>query len=132
MKKDVRDSKGAINTKLDEAFELLDTSALMRASRVLARSAKKRGAQNWRNTDNIEDYVGRAIRHLYLYLEQRRTGVVLEEGDHLANALCRVTFAIGLEEDAKRNAVQIPALNPKKKGRWVSDGSPNYTQRRAG
>lgn len=107
--KEVVDQKGAINSKLDEMFELLDTSALRRAAKVLAEKVQTRGRDNWRKTDNIDGYVGRAIRHLFIYLEQKRSGQIIEPGDHLANAMCRVMFAMGLEAEKKP---AIPKPNP--------------------
>lgn len=106
---EVVDREGAINSKLDEMFELLDANALRRAAKVLAEKVQTRGKNNWRKTNDIDGYVGRAIRHLYIYLEQKRSGQTIEAGDHLANAMCRVMFAMGLEADKKP---AIPKPNP--------------------
>ncbi len=87
---------GGKQTRIVEAFELIDTRMMMRVAKVLAQGRDKYGAFNWKKIKDPEAHIGRAIRHLYLELARRRSEEV-ETDDHLANAVCRIMFAIGVE-----------------------------------
>lgn len=90
--------QGGEQSQIAESFELLDAHALTRAARVMKQGARRYKKDNWRKITDPQVHVGRAIRHLYAYLERQQQGMVSHSGeDELAHALCRVMMAMGVD-----------------------------------
>lgn len=81
--------RGGRQHRIDDAFELIDPTAIMALAAVLKRGRDTYGRDNWRRI-LAEEHAGRAIRHLYLWL----SGDVSE--DHLTNAFARAMMARAL------------------------------------
>jgi len=71
-------------------FDLIDAKAMFAMASVLHEGAEKYGADNWRKI-SVEDHLNHMIMHAYAYLSGDRSD------DHLSHALCRATFACGVE-----------------------------------
>lgn len=95
-------SAGGKQSKLYVAYNLVDPWALEALSHIYHRGAIKYAPDNWRNI-SIEDHVNHAMHHLVQAskaLTRERLNSVspfYDDEDHLAHALCRLTFALGLE-----------------------------------
>jgi hypothetical protein len=88
---------GGKQSRIAEAFELIEPDLMLRVAKVLADGREKYGAFNWKHIKDPEAHIGRAIRHLYLELARRR-GEKVEDADHIANAVCRIMFAASVSE----------------------------------
>jgi hypothetical protein len=71
-------------------FDLIDAKAMFAMAAVLHEGAEKYGADNWRLIP-VEDHLNHMIMHGYAWLSGDRTD------DHLSHALCRATFATGVD-----------------------------------
>lgn len=86
----VVNKKGGGQSKVEYRFDLLDAKAMFAMTRVLQEGAEKYGADNWRLID-VNDHINHLIIHLYAYLAKDTSD------EHLAHALCRAMFALGVE-----------------------------------
>jgi hypothetical protein len=84
--------KGGSQSYIPVRFDLLDANALFAAAGVLHEGADKYGAGNWRLIP-VRDHLNHLLTHVYAYLAGDRSD------DHLSHALCRATFALGVELD---------------------------------
>ena len=84
-------AQGGKHAKIEEAFELVPVSVMLRVAKMLKYGAAKYGVGNWRKIERNVN-IGRAIRHLYLALADDTTE------DHLTNAICRTMFAAAQQE----------------------------------
>ena len=80
---------GAKQSWLSGRADLLPPSALLRLAEVLKVGADKYGAGNWRGIP-VKDNINHAMTHLLRYLQGD------ESEDHVANAACRMLFALDL------------------------------------
>jgi hypothetical protein len=80
---------GGSQSDVPVRFDLIDAKALFEMAKVLDHGAKKYGANNWRLIP-VEDHLNHLLMHAYAYLAGDRTD------DHLSHALCRATFALGV------------------------------------
>lgn len=81
--------QGGKQSKLEYSFELLEPMMLKRVAHVLYTGKQKYGAKNWRNIPDHQEHIGRAMYHLTQALEN-----IDHSEDHLANAVCRIMFAM--------------------------------------
>ena len=71
--------------------DLLPPSALLTIAKILKSGADKYGAENWRKIA-VADHVNHALVHLLAWLAGD------QQDNHLANAACRVLFALDIVE----------------------------------
>ncbi len=99
--------QSALNTRCD----LLPPAALLKVAEVLKRGSHY-GRDNWRLIPQ-SDHINHALTHLFMHL----TGDTIET--HLANAACRLLFALETDDDGAAGKVEpAPKLPP-----TLSDGA---------
>ena len=100
----VTNEQGGKQSKLYTAYHLIDPWALQCLSAIHHRGSIKYAVDNWRKI-GVEEHINHAIHHLVQHLKIatfRRSGpdsplLGVELEDHLAHAMCRVTFALAKE-----------------------------------
>jgi hypothetical protein len=93
--------KGGKQSKLYVAYHLIDPNALEALAAIHHRGAVKYTPDNWRSIDT-EEHLNHAMHHItqgMKILTGRRRGMYMprDQEDHLAHALCRLTFALAME-----------------------------------
>lgn len=86
----VTSTLGGSQSKTLCRFDLLPAEALFEVAFVLALGAEKYGEDNWKLIP-VKEHINHALQHLYAYLAKDETE------NHLANAACRVLFALWLK-----------------------------------
>lgn len=94
---------GGKQSKLYVAYHLIDPHALEALAAIHHRGAIKYAPDNWRKIDT-EEHINHALHHIVQALKitgARRRGLLYahDKEDHLAHALCRITFAIAMETE---------------------------------
>lgn len=100
----VKTKGGGKQSRLDLRYDLVAARALRREAAVLHFGAERYGENQWQGIP-LRDHINRAIYHLYEYLDVLDSGLEISrevKEDHLGHALCRVTFAVALDEDEAR------------------------------
>jgi len=82
--------KGGKQSDIPGRFDLVPPIAIVLAAKVLAEGAEKYGVDNWKLI-LAEDHINHAIRHLYLWLDEKDSPLSL---NHLTHAMVRVMFAV--------------------------------------
>jgi hypothetical protein len=82
---------GAKQSKVEYRLDLADTRAVFALGKTLHEGAEKYGEENWRGIP-AKEHINHALIHLYAYLAGDK------QDEHLSHALCRIMFAIGVEE----------------------------------
>jgi hypothetical protein len=95
----VTNEQGGKQSKLEYAFELMPPEALKRVAHVLYTGKLKYGANNWQNIPDAKEHLGRAMYHITQAIEGRD-----HSEDHMANAICRLMFAVWCEDTNHRSA----------------------------
>lgn len=85
-------ANGSKQSSLPYRFDLLDGKAMFRLAAVRYYGTDVRGytPDNWKGID-ARSHVNHALGHLFAWLDGD------EQDDHLAHALCRLMFAVGVE-----------------------------------
>lgn len=99
----ITNTKGGKQSKIYRAYHLIDPWALECLAAIHHRGAIKYATDNWRNI-STEDHLNHAMHHMVQALKtftMKRLSrpYLLDREDHLAHALCRLTFAIAMEVD---------------------------------
>lgn len=84
---------GGAQSKSEYRTDLVDPYAMFEMCRVLKEGAdkyNKYGLENWRNIP-VREHLNHLITHVYAFLAGN------DEDDHLAHAMCRAMFALGVE-----------------------------------
>jgi len=83
-------SSGAIQNYVEESFEIIPRPTISAIARTMKEGLEKYGYRNYMGIPK-EEHIGRAIRHMYAYLD----GDTTEE--HLAHAITRLGFAVEMK-----------------------------------
>lgn len=84
--------QGGKQSKVNYRFDLADAKAMFKLCKVLSEGAEEYGENNWRNI-SVEDNLNHALIHIYGYFAGDK------QDEHLSHALCRLLFAVALEEE---------------------------------
>ena len=97
----VTTEQGGKQSATPYAFHAFPPLAIARCAKVLAEGLAKYGLHNWVNIPDPLDHLGKAIGHCMAFLG----GDTQESNDpseHIAHAICRLTFALDLIEREKQ------------------------------
>jgi len=86
---------GGSQAHVQYRFDLADPASMFKMCKVLHEGAEKYGVDNWRSIP-VEDHLNHLILHAYAYL----AGDTSDE--HLAHAMCRAMFALGVSVQGGR------------------------------
>jgi hypothetical protein len=100
----ITNEQGGKQSKLDHEWLDFDPSVMLRLAEISARGKAKYGERNWENISTA-DHINHAITHVYKHLAGDKTE------DHLANATCRLIFALAtgdaVGEDLQGEVAQL-------------------------
>jgi hypothetical protein len=108
-------AQGGKQSHVDQAFHRLDPVAMLTLIEVLGYGDKKYneescaiGDENWRKLNHL-DHINHAGIHLFKYLRELQFGPQPNDPEatqHLGHAFCRIMFALGSAQGARKNIVQ--------------------------
>jgi hypothetical protein len=85
--------KGGQQSDIPYRFDLVDPTAMFEVAKVYGNGARKYTINNWRLITR-RDHLNHCLMHIYAYMAGDT-----QEPDHLSHALCRLTMALGIEEN---------------------------------
>jgi hypothetical protein len=121
---------GGKQSKLYEAFHLVDPYALQILASVHHRGAVKYERDNWRKIPT-EEHLNHTMHHITEFMKERYTLVRDPNEDHLAHALCRLTFAVAMEVQYNGD-VHTEHSDPKYHEPKTPSDKPNHLRDHAG
>lgn len=87
--------QGGKQARIEYRMDLVPPLAMLKASEILKMGADRYGEGNWKKI-SIPSHLNHAISHLFLHLSGDQSE------DHLSHAVCRLMFALDLEESGKK------------------------------